>query len=289
MFRQRALSSVGVVVVGVVPAFFGVWGVVAVFAALGIIALTELRAMFRNLDSAFTMLLPVCVVIVILTVIAVATGWPGWAFGALAAATLVAPVTVLIFRPSLDGTLASWMATVFATLYIAVPLGHIVAVRHIGGVTAGGGVWLTDLENWLGFPGTALGLAWFLLALVTTWLTDTFAYLSGRAFGKHLMTPIISPKKTWEGFAGGLVGATVAAVIANGAFGVGMRVAVAALVGVLIALAATVGDLAESLLKRQTGVKDTGTLIPGHGGILDRIDSWLFVFIVVYYVARAVG
>ena len=287
MFRQRALSSVGVVVVGVVPAFFGVWGVAAVFAVLGIIALTELRAMFANLDHI--VLLPVCVVIVVLTIIAVAAGWPGWVFGALVAATLVAPVTVLIVRRSLDGTLAAWTATIFATLYVAVPLGHIIAVRHIGGVTSGAGGWLTDLENRVGFRGTALGLAWFLIALVTTWLTDTFAYLSGRAFGKHLMTPIISPKKTWEGFAGSLVGAILAAVIANGAFGVGMRIVVAALVGVLIALAATVGDLAESLLKRQTGVKDSGTLIPGHGGILDRIDSWLFVFIVVYYVARAVG
>lgn len=287
MFRQRALSSVGVVVVGVVPAFFGVWGVAAVFAVLGIIALTELRAMFANLDHI--VLLPVCIVIVVLMIIAVAAGWPGWVFGALVAATLVAPVTVLIVRRSLDGTLAAWTATIFATLYVAVPLGHIIAVRHIGGVTSGAGGWLTDLENRVGFRGTALGLAWFLLALVTTWLTDTFAYLSGRAFGKHLMTPIISPKKTWEGFAGSFVGAILAAVIANGAFGVGMRIVVAALVGVLIALAATVGDLAESLLKRQTGVKDSGTLIPGHGGILDRIDSWLFVFIVVYYVARAVG
>ncbi|MDQ6905751.1 MAG: phosphatidate cytidylyltransferase, partial [Chloroflexota bacterium] len=135
----------------------------------------------------------------------------------------------------------------------------------------------------------ALGLGWFLLALVTTWLTDTSAYVSGRAFGKHLMAPIISPKKTWEGFAGGIAGAILAAMIANWGFGVGLRIVVAALVGVLIALAATVGDLAESLLKRQTGVKDSGTLIPGHGGILDRIDSWLVVFIVVYYVARAVA
>jgi len=287
MFRQRALSSVGVVVVGVVPAFLGVWGVALVFAALGIIALTEFQGMFRNLDYA--VLLPVCAVIVVLTVIAVAAGWPNWVFGALAAGTLVAPIAVLIFRPSLDGTLAAWQATVFATLYVAVPLGHIVAVRAIGGVTSGAGGWLTNLETRLGFRGTALGLAWFLLALVTTWLTDTFAYLSGRAFGTHLMTPLISPKKTWEGFAGGLVGAILATVIANWAFGVGMRIAVAAFVGVLIALAATVGDLAESLLKRQTGVKDSGTLIPGHGGILDRIDSWLFVFIVVYYVARAVA
>nr|MDQ6908507.1 phosphatidate cytidylyltransferase [Chloroflexota bacterium] len=196
MFRQRTLSSVGVVAVGVVPAFFGVWGVAAIFAVLGIIALAELRAMFGNLDHV--VLLPICVVVAVLTVIAVAARWPGWVFGALAAATLIAPVTVLIFRQSLDGTLAAWMTTIFATLYVAVPLGHIVAVRNIAGVTSGAGTWLTTLEERFGFRGTALGLGWFLLALVTTWLTDTSAYVSGRAFGKHLMAPIISPKKTWE-------------------------------------------------------------------------------------------
>jgi phosphatidate cytidylyltransferase len=287
MFRQRALSSVGVVIVGVVPALFGVWGVAVAFALLAVIGLTELRAMFRQIQYAI--LLPVCVVVTLLTIIAVAAGWPGWIYAALASTTLIAPVVALIFRPSLDGTLASWLATLFATLYIAVPLGHIVAVRHIAGITSGAGGWLTHLEKNLGFRETSLGLAWFLLALVTTWLTDTFAYLVGRAFGKHLMTPVVSPKKTWEGFAGGIVGAILTAVIVNWCFGVGMQPIVAALVGVLIAVAATMGDLAESLLKRQTGVKDSGVLIPGHGGILDRIDSLMFAFIVVYYVARAVG
>jgi phosphatidate cytidylyltransferase len=287
MFRQRAWSSVVVVVVGVVPALFGVWGVAAAFALFGIIALAELRVMFGHFHSPIT--LPVCVVVAVLTVVAVAAGWPGWVYSALAATTLIAPIVALIFRPSLDGTLASWMATVFATLYIALPLGHVVALRQIAGVTAGAGGWLTALEGRLGFRGAALGLAWFLLALITTWLTDTFAYLGGRAFGKHLLAPVVSPKKTWEGFAAGIVGAILTAVIANWCFGVGMRPLIAALVGILIALAATVGDLAESLLKRQTGVKDSGTLIPGHGGILDRIDGLLFAFIVVYYVARAVS
>jgi phosphatidate cytidylyltransferase len=100
---------------------------------------------------------------------------------------------------------------------------------------------------------------------------------------------VLSPNKTWEGFAGGVIVAVIAALVSNWCFGVGMQPVVALLVGLVIALAAVVGDLAESLLKRQTGVKDTGTLIPGHGGVLDRLDSQLFVFVVVYYVARAVG
>jgi len=287
MFRQRARSSVGVVVVGIVPALFGVWGVVALFAILSVITLTELRAMFGQRNHAI--ILPICASVVLLAIVAVAADWPGWVFSALAAATLVAPAGALIFSRSSDGTLTSWTTTVFATIYIAIPVGHVVAVRQIVGVTSGAGGWLTHLEKTLGFGSMALGLAWFLLALVTTWLTDTFAYLTGRTFGKHPMALLISPKKTWEGFAGGIAGAILTAVIVNWCFGIGMRVIVAVLTGVLIALAATVGDLAESLLKRQTGVKDSGALIPGHGGVLDRIDGLLFAFIVVYYVARAGG
>jgi phosphatidate cytidylyltransferase len=287
MFRLRALSSVAVVVIGVVPAFFGVWGVTAAFATLGLIGLAELRRMFGQIDYA--VIVAVAAPVLLLALIAVAAQWPAWVFSALAAATLLAPACLLITRPSIEGALGGWLATAFAVLYLAIPLGHLVAVRHIAGVTTGAGTWLTRFEDHLGFRDTALGLGWFLLALVASWLTDTVAYLSGRAFGNHLMTPVLSPKKTWEGFAGGIVGGILAAVIANWGFGVGMRVIVAALAGVIIALAATAGDLSESLLKRQTGVKDSGSLIPGHGGVLDRIDSQLFVFIVVYYLVLAVG
>lgn len=286
MLGQRALSSVGVVLVGVVPALFGVWGVAIAFAALGVISLTELRATLRQIDYA--VLIPVALPAVVIALVAVAAGWPAWVFSALVAWSLLSPACVLVTRPTLDGALPAWLATTFASLYLAVPLAHIVAVRQIAGVTTGAGTWLTRLEDGIGFRDTALGLGWFLLALITTWLTDTFAYLAGRAFGKHLMTPVISPKKTWEGFAGGVAGAILIAIIANWCFGIGMRVVIAIVVGILIALAAAVGDLAESLIKRQAGVKDMGTLIPGHGGVMDRIDSHLFVFVVVYYVALAV-
>jgi phosphatidate cytidylyltransferase len=287
MFRLRALSSVAVVVLGVVPAFFGVWGVAVAVAIIGMIGLAELRNMFGQIDHA--VMVAVAAPVLLLALIAVAAHWPAWVFSALAAVTLLAPACILIVRPSIEGALGTWLATGFTVLYLAIPLGHLVAVRHIAGTTTGSGAWLTRLEDHLGFHDSALGLGWFLLALVTSWLTDTFAYLSGRTFGKHLMTPILSPKKTWEGFAGGVVGGILAAVIADWCFGIGMRVIVAVVAGVVIALAATAGDLAESLLKRQTGVKDSGTLIPGHGGVLDRIDSQLFVFVIVYYIALAVG
>ena len=286
MLGPRALSSVAVVVVGVVPALFGPWGTALAFAALGIVALSELRAMLRRVDMV---VLPIItLLILVVTLVAVVASWPTWVFAGIASITLIAPAGVLIVRPALDGALGSWLGTVFASVYLAVPLAHLVAVRQIAGHTTGAGAWLTRIESGLGAGATALGFGWFLLAIVTTWLADVFAYAAGRSFGRHLMTPMLSPKKTWEGFAGGVAGAVVTAGVANWIFGVGMRPIVALTVGALIAVVATVGDLSESLLKRQTGVKDTGTLIPGHGGVLDRMDSVLFVFMVVYYVARVV-
>ncbi len=129
-----------------------------------------------------------------------------------------------------------------------------------------------------GLPG---GLGWVLLALFGTWLCDSFAYISGRAWGKHPFFPRISPKKTWEGTFGGWVGGTGTSLVVGGVLGLSLLQSLT--LGLLISLAATFGDLAESMLKRQVGVKDSGGLMPGHGGILDRMDSLLFVVPVVYY------
>src|SRR5436305_11410 len=183
MLGPRALSSVGVVLIGVVPALWGPWGVAVAFAVLGAVALSELIAMFRRVD--YPVLWPVALPVLLIALVATAAGWPAWVLGALVSAAALAPSLVLLFRTSLDGTLATWVATTFVTAYLAVPLAHIVLVRGIGGETTGAGHWLTTLERHLGNASTARGFAWFLLALVTTWLTDVGAYLFGRTFGRH--------------------------------------------------------------------------------------------------------
>lgn len=287
MLRRRTLSSIGVVFIGVLPALWGPWGAAIAFALLGALILAELTAMLRRIGSAI--LWPVALPLLLAALVAAAAGWPVWVFGLLLAAATLAPGCVLIFRTSLDGTLAAWLATTFVTLYLAVPLAHATLLRGLTGGPPAAGHWLVALQERLGFAHTTRGLAWFLLALVTTWLTDVGAFAVGTRFGRHKMLPAVSPHKTWEGFAGGVALAVLTALITNFAFGVGLHPAVAAGIGALIGLAAAVGDTAESLLKRQTGVKDTGTFIPGHGGVLDRMDSQLFVFVVVYYVARAVA
>lgn len=124
--------------------------------------------------------------------------------------------------------------------------------------------------------GGSNGSRWLLLALAIVWATDTGAYFAGRKFGKHKLAPRVSPNKTIEGFVGGaLAGVLVAVVAAPLAGATAAQLPLVALVALLTVFASVVGDLFESLLKRHVGAKDSGTLIPGHGGVLDRIDSVL--------------
>ncbi len=123
-----------------------------------------------------------------------------------------------------------------------------------------------------------LGGEWLCYLFAVVWGTDTGAYLVGRAIGRHRMAPVLSPGKTWEGFVGGLVFGALAGVLALWLLalpGSGPGTGTLVLLGVLLAAASHAGDLIESLLKREFGVKDAGNLIPGHGGLLDRLDSLL--------------
>lgn len=132
---------------------------------------------------------------------------------------------------------------------------------------------------------------YFLLTIfILIWLNDTGAYLVGSLMGKHKMAKIISPKKTWEGFAGGVVVSVIGAVLLGDFFVQSLQPwYLWAVLGVVVAVAATWGDLFESRLKRIAGVKDSGKIIPGHGGILDRIDSLLFALPLSYITIQIIG
>jgi phosphatidate cytidylyltransferase len=136
--------------------------------------------------------------------------------------------------------------------------------------------------------GVSTGLWWVLTVFLGVWGFDTGAFFAGHFFGRHKLAPDISPAKTWEGVAGGLV-LSIAAALLFTAWPLGVPWYLAILLGILIGIASTLGDLAESLIKRQTHVKDSGQFMPGHGGILDRIDSLLFAVIVVYIFAQLIG
>jgi phosphatidate cytidylyltransferase len=128
---------------------------------------------------------------------------------------------------------------------------------------------------------------WILLLLLGVWAYDTGAYFAGKRWGRARFLAHISPSKTYAGLVGGLVACTV--VVAVVVVGLGEPASIGLLLGPLLGLAAQAGDLAESMLKRAAGAKDSGTLIPGHGGFLDRVDSFLFAApVVTLYVLAAV-
>lgn len=127
------------------------------------------------------------------------------------------------------------------------------------------------------------GSQWLILALACTFSTDSAAFFLGKAFGKHHMAPRISPGKTWEGAAAGLLAGVGVILLMDVLLGLPMSLWQAAILGTGASFAAQVGDLAESALKRYVGAKDAGRLIPGHGGILDRLDSIVLTLVLVYY------
>jgi len=137
------------------------------------------------------------------------------------------------------------------------------------------------------------GVGWVILAFVVTWANDTFAYFAGRAFGRHKLFERISPKKTWEGFAGGAAGSIAGALVTRALLPDDLgRLSTAAIIAIGAggAVLGPLGDLCESMFKRAAGVKDSGWIIPGHGGLLDRIDALLFVAPWIYvWAAYGVG
>jgi phosphatidate cytidylyltransferase len=160
---------------------------------------------------------------------------------------------------------ADWGMTVASALYLGFMLSHFVALRE-----------------------RPDGLRWIILAFAVTWAIDAAAFFAGRFFGKHTWWPRLSPKKTWEGLIGGSIAGILTALVA-GHYLVGLGLWAGLLLGILAAVFAPAGDLAISLFKRTAGAKDTGQLIPGHGGVLDRLDSLLFVVPLVTYFAVVVA
>jgi phosphatidate cytidylyltransferase len=189
----------------------------------------------------------------------------------LVAATFVAAMLMLaaagFTRSDPRAGFATWAMTSFGIAYVGLLLPAIVLVAHLA--PAGG-----SATTAVGILGIGSGVAWTLTLVLVVWGYDTGAYLTGRWLGRRHLVEHISPSKTVEGLAGGLVVATVAAGI--GAALIGLEPWHPLVIGPLVGLAAQAGDLAESLLKRAAGRKESGFLVPGHGGILDRIDSFLF-------------
>jgi len=206
------------------------------------------------------------------------TGWQGNIELMLAAATLTVAVVLLesvLLRSSVS--IVDAVTSVTGILYIGFPFAYMVMLREWPDTR----MITTQLGNF------EFGCALIWIMFIGTWASDTFAYFTGSAIGRHKLCPSISPNKTIEGFLGSLAG-TTAAVAGLGMF-FDLPVQEMAILGLLIAVLATLGDLVESVAKRYTGIKDSGNIIPGHGGIWDRFDSVLFTAPLVYYFVKFVG
>ncbi len=185
---------------------------------------------------------------------------------------LVSAVTLslimLVFLPKKEGLFSSWAWMLGGMLYVGWLLSYLVALRLGPGTAA--------------FPDA--GRDFVLLALFATFGSDTAAYFIGKAVGKHKLAPQISPGKTWEGAIAGVIGGIIISLLFtfNSPWQLPLNWWQAILLGIAISVFGQLGDLAESLLKRNCEVKDSGGLMPGHGGILDRMDSVLFAGVVVY-------
>lgn len=174
-----------------------------------------------------------------------------------------ATLTLLVLAAMTVHLLAYERGRELAGTDFAVTLGGFVYLGWVG-------AYLLELRN---LPN---GQWWLLFVLPCVWVADSFAYFIGSKFGKHKMTPRLSPKKSWEGYFAGILSGTLFG-IAFAQYGpLEFSVLQGALFGLMLSTLTTLGDLGESLLKRQGGVKDSGTFIPGHGGAFDRIDSLIW-------------
>ena len=236
--------------------------------------------------------------------IALILGLAAWEYSKLfragglqpASVLIIAGVLLLVAGRALDGFESGpWMISL---LILAAMAYHLVAYER--GQEQPGTNFAVSLSGifYLGWIGAYLislrnlpeGFWWELLVLPAVWIADSGAYFIGRSLGKHKLSPRLSPKKTWEGYIGGLVtgtlGAGLLAYLWSIAAGPDTAITVqnGLILGFIISLTTTLGDLGESMIKRQVGIKDSSNLIPGHGGVFDRIDSWLWAGVIGYYV-----
>jgi phosphatidate cytidylyltransferase len=229
----------------------------ATIGAVSALALYEFLVLGRR--KGYQLPVPLCIT-VMLFIIAAFVLQPISVEMGVFLALLVIPAWYVFGRSSLEDALPSSAIAVMATLYVGMLGGSLIRLHN------------DFADGWK--------LVFFLMLVV--WLGDAGAYYVGRTFGRHQLSPRISPKKTVEGLAGGIATAVIAAIVIQLTFFQTFPLVHAAVAGVLLSVAGVIGDLAESMWKRSAAVKDSGTLIPGHGGFLDRLDSIFFTAPILY-------
>jgi phosphatidate cytidylyltransferase len=188
-------------------------------------------------------------------------------------ATLYASALFLVIKGKTEGATFNLALSLLGFFYVAGLFSYLILLREMSPEIT---------------PSYRIGGSWIVYLWACIWSCDTFAYFIGAPLGKHPLSSRISPKKTVEGFGGGILGAVAAAFASHFVFFASAQLKDLLIVSAIVALVGQVGDLTESLFKRDAQLKDTSHIIPGHGGILDRFDSLLFVSPMVYYYLKFV-
>ncbi len=266
-FGTRAVSSIAVVAVAAAVVLGPHVLVGLILLGLGIVGVLEMYGLLsrsgRDLPAPLGVGLVVLLILASIATVEIRPRTDLFLDLAIFAA-LLAPLLYLLSKGPEPGGLQRWAFASGGALYVGWPLLHFELLR-----------------------GLPHGRGWAALVVLCTWASDTGAYMVGSYLGRHQLAPAISPGKTVEGSVGAAALTVITGVIVAAVAGLPVPLGWIAAASLLLSALAQAGDLAESYVKRLAGAKDSGTLIPGHGGLLDRIDSLLWVVVAVYYIAVA--
>jgi phosphatidate cytidylyltransferase len=267
MLTKRIVTAVIGIIAAVFIVNYGQWVFAVAALCLTLLAWHEFTAMLFRREVELSYWLGVAGVALVW-----GTAWLGNARETVAVLLLVSFVILAkMVLAHATFTLRDAACTIAGMIYVGLAFAHLVLLRFSD----------QSLILATSFGSLSAGAAYLWLAFVGTWSSDTFAFFVGSKFGKHKLAPAVSPGKTWEGTVGGVVGSVLGVAIMGGLCQ--FSLVHSAVIGLLVGVVAPLGDLVESSIKRFCGVKDSGRLLPGHGGVLDRFDSVMFAAPAVYY------
>lgn len=257
MLKKRVITTAVLLPLALVIIWFGEPWFTILIAITGLLAFHE----FCKLVAA-SKALPLTYFGLIWTLLFILSPHLDYSFTTpiLLSSALIVSLVWLLLRPEKEKAFSGWVWTIAGILYVGWLLSYLVALR--------------GLED---------GRDWVFFVLLTNASSDSAAYFIGKAWGRHRLATNISPNKTWEGTIAGALGAVVMGVVLVTFLELPIGYGGAILLSFLVSVFGQLGDLAESLFKRDIGVKESSQLLPGHGGFLDRIDSVVFASVVVYY------